>query len=57
MGRGKLTAEEQEILRANPNVKSVNEQYIFYTTEFKKHFIDALATGKRPKQIFIEAGF
>ncbi|MEJ8786886.1 IS3 family transposase [Peptoniphilus sp. HCN-40583] len=57
MGRGKLTAEEQEILRANPNVKSVNEQYIFYTTEFKKHFIDALTTGKRPKQIFIEAGF
>lgn len=57
MGRGKLTAEEQAILRANPNVKSVNDQCIFYTAEFKKHFIEALTKGKRPKQIFVEAGF
>ncbi|WP_335340698.1 HTH domain-containing protein, partial [Aedoeadaptatus urinae] len=57
MGRGKLTAEEQAILRTNPNVKSVNDQCIFYTAEFKKHFIEALTKGKRPKQIFVEAGF
>ena len=57
MGRGKLTTEEQAILRANPNVKSVNDQCIFYTAEFKKHFIEALIKGKRPKQIFVEAGF
>ena len=57
MGRGKLTAEEQAILRTNPNVKSVNDQCILYTNEFKKHFIEALTKGKRPKQIFVEAGF
>lgn len=57
MGRGKLTIEEQEILRANPNVESVDDYRILYTTAFKRHFIDALTMGKRPKQIFIEAGF
>ena len=57
MGRGKLTTEEQAILRANPNVESVDDYRILYTTAFKRHFIDALTMGKRPKQIFIEAGF
>ena len=57
MGRGKLTAEEQAILRANPNVRSVDDYHVFYTAAFKKHFVDAYTTGKRPKQIFIDAGF
>lgn len=57
MGRGKLTTEEQAILRANPNVESVDDYRIFYTAAFKKHFVDAYTSGKRPKQIFIDAGF
>ena len=57
MGRGKLTTEEQAILRANPNVESVDDYRVFYTGAFKKHFVDAYTSGKRPKQIFIDAGF
>ena len=42
MGRGKLTAEEIQILMDNPHVLEVNETRIVYTEEFKKHFMQDL---------------
>lgn len=57
MGRGKLTAEEIQILKENPNVLSVDEKRIVYTVEFKKHFMQEYLEGKRPTAIFREAGF
>ncbi len=57
MGRGKLTAEEVQILLDNPNVLAVNENRIVYTEEFKQHFMQEYLAGKRPTGIFREAGF
>ena len=57
MGRGKLTSEEQEILRRNPNVAKVTGSSIVYTNAFKKHFVEEYAQGKKPKEIFVNAGF
>ncbi len=56
MGRGKLTAEEIQILNANPNIATVNGNRIVYTDEFKYHFMHEYLAGKGPTQIFREAG-
>ena len=57
MGRGRFTADEIEQLRTNPNVVKVTETSVVYTNKFKEHFIEEYALGKKPKTIFIEAGF
>ena len=57
MARGKLTPEEQEILKANPNVISVTDIQVKYSKEFKDHFIEEYKKGKRPVEIFSDAGF
>ena len=36
--RNKFTAEQAEILRGNPYVRSVNEDTVSFTTEFKEEF-------------------
>lgn len=57
MGRGQLTIEEQRILKDNRYVLDVNESAISYTNEFKFHFMEEYMDGKKPTQIFRDAGF
>lgn len=56
MGRGLLTREEINILRKSPYISGVNEKQISYTNEFKYHFMEEYFIGKKPKQIFEDAG-
>lgn len=51
-----LTKKEQEQLKGNPFVRSVSDKAITYTDEFKRHFIAENENGKRPRDIFEEAG-
>ena len=52
-----LTKKEIQILMENENVKCVkNGNAIYYTDEFKKHFIEEEKKGKHPTRIFREAG-
>jgi len=44
-------------LEENPNVASVSERLIQYTAEFKIKTVRENMEGKRPQQIFTEAGF
>jgi transposase len=55
----KIIFNEHQIrlLEANPNVASVSDRAIQYTSEFKMHAVKENLTGKGPVQIFIEAGF
>ncbi len=48
---------EQRVLETNPNVSSVSDRAIQYTSEFKIQAVKANLEGKGPAQIFIEAGF
>lgn len=57
MARGRLTEEEIKILRQNVYVSDVEESRIIYTNEFKFLFIKEYQSGKKPTQIFREAGF
>ena len=57
MGQGRLSKEEQAILKKNPNVFSANEYQLRYTEDFKKHFRKEYVAGKSPTEIFTEAGF
>lgn len=57
MGRGRLTEKEIEILERSPFVVSVNGNRIVYSTEFKYMFMEEYNKGKRPSDIFKEAGF
>lgn len=52
-----FTKEEQDALRQNPNVKRVGEKGITYSETFKIHFVEAYDAGKKPREIFEEAGF
>ena len=56
MGRGTLSEEEREILLKNPYIRDVNDKRVSYADEFKLHFIKEYQAGKRPQQIFREAG-
>ena len=51
-----FTKEERELLRNNPNVKSVTINQIYYTEEFKERAIKEYLEGKSANQIFREAG-
>lgn len=57
MGRGRLTAEEQRVLKKHKYVLDVNERNIIYTNEFKFFFMKEYISGKKPTQIFSDAGF
>ncbi|MCI6483880.1 MAG: hypothetical protein MSA24_05845, partial [Selenomonadaceae bacterium] len=46
-----------EILQKNPYVEDVNRQRILYTYEFKCFFMEQYLAGKRPVDIFRQAGF
>ncbi|NLD20040.1 MAG: hypothetical protein GX663_07325 [Clostridiales bacterium] len=56
MAQGKLTPEEVKFLKENPNVVSVDEIRIIYSNEFKVHFMKEYLSGRKPTQIFREAG-
>ncbi|MDO4345412.1 MAG: hypothetical protein Q4C50_11470 [Eubacteriales bacterium] len=57
MARGELSKEEIRELKKNPNVISAEENRIVYSDAFKKHFMEEYKKGKRPRDIFQEAGF
>ena len=57
MARGKLSPEEVKILKENPYVSDVDDTRINYTNEFKFLFMQEYQRGKKPTQIFREAGF
>lgn len=57
MARGRLSENEITILKKNPNVQDASETRILYTNKFKYHFMKEYLEGKRPTQIFVEAGF
>ena len=57
MARGMLSSKEMEILQKNPYVEDVNRQRILYTYEFKRFFMEQYLAGKRPVDIFRQAGF
>lgn len=57
MGKGNFTPEEVQLLKKNPNVRSVADRRITYTKAFKVHFVNEYRMGKSPTQIFREAGF
>ncbi|GGO05855.1 transposase [Saccharibacillus kuerlensis] len=57
MSKKLFTSLEQKQLKKNPYVKQVSNKAITYTDAFKEHFIQAYGQGKRPREIFQEAGF
>ena len=57
MGRGYFREDEIEKLRKNPFVSDVDDTRVFYSDEFKKRFIKEYLSGKKPKEIFEDAGF
>ena len=57
MARGMLSSAEMDILQKNPYVEDVNRQRILYTYEFKCFFMEQYLAGKRPVDIFRQAGF
>lgn len=57
MGRKSLKTEDVGDLTANKYVLDVDRGRIFYTPEFKKHFISEYNKGKKPSEIFRDAGF
>ena len=56
MARGMLSSAEMEILQKNPYVADVSRQRILYTYEFKCFFMEQYLAGKRPVDIFRQAG-
>lgn len=52
-----FTEEQRKILSKNPNVESVEKTRIIYTEEFKSYYVKNYLAGKKPTEIFIEAGF
>ena len=57
MARGLLSSAEMDVLKKNPYVEDVNRQRILYTYEFKCFFMEQYLAGKRPVDIFRQAGF
>lgn len=57
MGKGKLTEQEQKKLRKHKFVMNVTEKRITYSREFKALFAKEYHAGKKPRQIFVDAGF
>lgn len=57
MARGGFTEQELAALNKNKYVLYAENNKIAYSNEFKHHFMKELLSGKRPKEIFAEAGF
>ena len=57
MGKRKLTQQDKEELRKNEFVLNVTEKRITYSMDFKNRFVEEYYAGKKPKKIFIDAGF
>ncbi|WP_405760193.1 HTH domain-containing protein [Anaerovibrio slackiae] len=57
MARGMLSSAEMDVLKKNPYVADVSRQRILYTYEFKCFFMEQYLAGKRPVDIFRQAGF
>ena len=57
MARGMLSSAEMDVLKKNPYVEDVNRQRSLYTEEFKCFFMEQYLAGKRPVDIFRQAGF
>jgi len=57
MSKITFTMTQINQLEENPNVASVSERSIQYTAEFKVKAVRENMEGKRPQQIFTEAGF
>lgn len=57
MARGGFTEQELEKLNKNKYVLYAENNKIAYSNEFKHHFMKEFLSGKRPKDIFAEAGF
>ncbi|MDD6164219.1 MAG: hypothetical protein PUB36_06455 [Anaerovibrio slackiae] len=57
MARGMLSSAEMDVLKKNPYVEDVNRQRSLYTYEFKCFFMEQYLAGKRPVDIFRQAGF
>jgi hypothetical protein len=51
-----LSEGQQEKLRTCPQVRKVSAKTIQFTPDFKRHVLREYTKGKRPKNIFIEAG-
>lgn len=51
-----LSEGQQEELRTCPQVKKVSAKTVQFTADFKRHVLREYTKGKRPKNIFIEAG-
>lgn len=52
-----FTEKQRKILSKNPNVESVEKTRIIYTEAFKSYYVKNYLAGKKPTEIFIEAGF
>lgn len=52
-----FTEEQRKILSKNSNVESVEKTRIIYTEAFKSYYVKNYLAGKKPTEIFIEAGF
>lgn len=52
-----FTEEQRKILSKNPNAESVEKTRIIYTEAFKSYYVKNYLAGKKPTEIFIEAGF
>lgn len=52
-----FTEEQKNLLSNNPNVESVEATRIIYTEAFKIYYVKNYLLGKKPTEIFIEAGF
>ena len=57
MSRLIFSEEELSALINNPYVETATPRRITYTDEFKRHFVEQYRIGKRPSEIFTEAGF
>ena len=57
MSRLLFSDEQLSALINNPNVQTATPRRITYTDEFKRHFVEQYRIGKRPSEIFTEAGF
>lgn len=57
MARGILTEEEIRKLEENPFVIAVSGNRVIYSNALKERFMEEYIAGKKPSQIFKDAGF
>ena len=57
MSKSIFSDEQLSAFINNPNVETATPRRITYTDDFKRHFVEQYRIGKRPSEIFTEAGF